>query len=320
MIGSKAIGIAIAVLLVLLIVYSNLMLARAVIGDSPSIYNDGPGGVSYFFTAVMFRHSPIVVMSFDELHQYAPWLHVLFIISPDKPISMDDALKVLDWVKSGGKVIVMDETSNTVAFLKLVGAAPGAFVGYVVMGMCRVNDMPVPVVFDVYQTFSKIDEGKPLCWAGNSVVAFEKKIGKGEVIVIGDSSLIINYMLLDTRYGAPNTYFIQQLVGPRAILIYEGNRAYRMIYSVKGVMTINAIMTAITSLPSMFFAHQGIIRIVALLSLWLVVTGFISLYLFSFPRTPYPKLKKPVKPGALITDKEIMRGLKDWGVKTSRKK
>ena len=320
MIGSKAIGISIAVLLILMIVYSNLMLARAVIGDSPSIYNNGPGGVSYFFTTVMLRHSPIVIMSFDELHQYAPWLHALFIISPDKPISMDDALKVLNWVKNGGEVIVMDETSNTVAFLKLVGAAPGAFVGYIVMGICRVNNMPVPVLFDVYQTFSKIDDGKPLCWAGKSVVAFEKKIGKGEVIVIGDSSLIINYMLLDTRYGAPNIYFIKQLVGPRSVLIYEGGRAYRIIYSVKGVMTINSIMTVITSIPSMFFAHQGILKIVALLGLWLVVTGFISLYLFSFPRAPYPKLKKIVKPKALITGKEIMRGLKDWGVKTSRKK
>ena len=320
MIGSKAIGIGIAVLLILLIVYSNLMLARAVIGESPSIYNNGPGGVSYFFTAVMFRHSPIVVMSFDELHQYPPWLYALFIISPDKPISMDDALKVLDWVKNGGEVIVMDETNNTMTFLKLVDAVPNAFIGYVVMGMCRVNDKPVPVVFDVYQTFFKIDKGKPLCWAGNSVVAFEKKIGKGKIIVIGDSSLIINYMLLDTQYGTFNTYFIQQLVGPRSILIYEGNRAYRIVYSVKGVMTINAIMTVITSLPSMFFAHQGIIRIAALLCLWLVITGFISLYLFSFPRSPYPKLKKPVKPEALITNKEIMRGLKDWGVKTSRKK
>ncbi|NPA99006.1 MAG: hypothetical protein GXO43_06460 [Crenarchaeota archaeon] len=319
MIGSKAIGISIAVLLILMIVYSNLMLARAVIGDSPSIYNNGPGGVSYFFTTVMLRHSPIVIMSFDELHQYAPWLHALFIISPDKPISMDDALKVLNWVKNGGEVIVMDETSNTVAFLKLVGAAPGAFVGYIVMGICRVNNMPVPVLFDVYQTFSKIDDGKPLCWASKSVVAFEKKIGKGEVIVIGDSSLIINYMLLDTRYGAPNIYFIKQLVGPRSVLIYEGGRAYRIIYSVKGVMTINSIMTVITSIPSMFFAHQGILKIVALLGLWLVVTGFISLYLFSFPRTPYPKLKKIAKPKALITGKEIMRGLKDWGVKTSKK-
>ncbi len=303
-----------------MIVYSNLMIAREVIGDSPSIYNNGPGGVSYFFMVMMYRNSPIVITDFDDLHQYTPWIHVLFIISPDKPISIDDARKVLEWVRNGGEVIVMDETNNTDAILKLLGVNTGVFAGRVVMGICRVDDRAVPVLFDVFKTFPEPRNARPICWAGNGVVAFEKKIGKGEVIVIGDSSLVINYIVTDTRYGVHDTYFIKRLVGNKEILVYEGNRAYRMMYSLKGVMTINTIMAMVSGFPGLFFGHRGLLKIISLMILWMITTGFVSMYLFSFPRAPYPKLKKPARHEALITRKEIQRGLKDWGAETSKKK
>ncbi len=304
----------------MLIVYSNLMVARAVIGDSPSIYNNGPGGVSYFFTIMMYRNSPIAIMNFDELHQYSPWIHVLFIISPDKPISIDDARKVLEWVSNGGEVVVMDETNSTEALLKLLGVNKSVFAGYIAMGICKVDDHAMPILFDVFKTFPEPGKAKPICWTRNSVVAFEKKIGKGSVIVIGDSSLVINYIVMDTRYGALDTYLIKRLVGNKEILIYEGNRAYRIMYSIKGVTTINAIMAMISGFPGVFFEHQGLLKIISLMILWMIITGFVSMYLFSFPRAPYPKLKKPARSEALITRKEIQRGLKDWGVETSKKK
>ncbi len=296
------------------------MIARTVIGDSPSIYNNGPGGVSYFFTKLMFRHSPIVITDLNDLRQYIPWIYVLFIISPDKPISEDDAHKVLGWVMNGGEVIIMDETNNTRSLLKLLGINKTVFVADIVRGTCRIDGRKVPVLFDVYQLFPNIRGTIPICWAGNNVVAIEKIIGKGEAIVIGDSSLVINYIVLDTRYGAPNTYFVKQLVGYKDILVYEGNRAYRMMYSLKGVMLINAVLATISNLPRIFFGHKGLLEIVALMILWIIITAFVSVCLFSLPRAPYPRLKKPVRLKPLLVNREVQRGLKDWGVKTSKKK
>lgn len=96
----------------------NLIVACTVIGDSPSIYNRGPGGVSYFFTVVMLKHCHVVITDFNELHRYPPSIYILFIISPDKPVSEDDAHKVLDWVGNGGEVIIMDETKQYSIFIE----------------------------------------------------------------------------------------------------------------------------------------------------------------------------------------------------------
>lgn len=136
--------------------------------------------------------------------------------------------------------------------MKLLGINKTIFVTNIAKGICRLGGLSMPVLFNVYQVFPNAESTTPICWVGNSVVAFEKKIGRGEAVVIGDSSLIINYLVLDTRYGSLDTYFIKQLVGHREILIYEGNRACRIMHSLKGIMMINAIMTAISSATGIF--------------------------------------------------------------------
>jgi len=186
---------------------------------APSPRNPGPGGLTEFVKLLTSRGVQVfeptsLVNALSILRNFNASKVALIITGlsdEDKPYLRD----LVRWVKLGGKLIVMDELDDIDELLKILRfdmTEP-----YVSVAKAKCIDGNV-ITVDVY---AFVIGGNALCSIGNAPIASEKRLGKGDVIVIGDSSLVINYIAKYPRTYANNTRFILSILGYRdAVAIY----------------------------------------------------------------------------------------------------
>lgn len=196
--------------------------------DPPSIFNQGPGGISIFYIQEMCKHKTEIIYSVETLQHYEPDEHILLIIGPDTEVEMYE--RVLEWVGRGGIVAVMDELNYTAPLLSSTGIQQGPLYRAIAAGKCAIGNATVDVLFNVYRTVKLINStnAEILCEVDEEPVAVLVRYADGIIMVSGDSSTIIN-SVMDSPYHINNTLFVKYLMGGRELIVYEGSRLYTTV-------------------------------------------------------------------------------------------
>ncbi len=291
---SKSLVLSLLVIITLLLVYSTsgrVELTGNPLPDSPSIYNYYNGGVSLYFNDKSLKNGLSVIHSLDELSSYNPANHVLFIISPDKKITLSSRVK--EWVSKGGLLVVMDETHNTLPLVKLFNIEYGKYHESVVLGNCSINNKNYLVLFNVYQSI-KTDtmiNAEPICRVRNETVAVYLKHGSGGVFVIGDSSLVINEIYVKHQNIENNTGFVDSIIGDRSIIVYEGDRNYTGGTEFEAGKIITGLVSWIRDTAGSMF-NGTMIEVAGKASLLVLIITVAVILVYGPPSNPYKVLKR----------------------------
>ncbi len=209
----KAVALSMAVLCLVLVASSSGI--RIPLLTEPSPTNPGPGGLTKFVSLLEKRGYEVVApRSLSEALQYlnrvSPEVSALVVLG----LSRSDAKSVASvkrWVSKGGELVVLDELSDVDQLLNAVGMSKTPPVIAVANATCLNN---LTVLFDV---FSVVSGGKAICVSSGMVLAVEKHVGKGLVVLVGDSSLVINYLSRFTVFKN-NTAFLLKIIGERRVI------------------------------------------------------------------------------------------------------
>ncbi len=224
---SKALLLALLILAALLLLFypKNIYVEGSLVGDPPSVFNVKNGGVSTYFRVKAPLHGLVVIYSFSELEKYSPNHYALFIIGPDREVAPSGELE--NWVRRGGTLIIMDESDNTRSLVRAFGVEYGSLEREIKLGNCTFNGRVLIVLFNVYRDLKPVHGGcTVICRVRNDTVALETRYGSGRVYVVGDSSLVINELYIKNQNIWDNPLFVDEMIGDRKILVYEGARNY----------------------------------------------------------------------------------------------
>jgi len=153
-----------------------------------------------------------------------------------------------------------------------------------------------------------------LCVYGDSILAIERSYGEGLFIVIGDSSIVINDVLLKSPLATNNTLFMDYVIGERDIILYEGSRIYRSIDAEIFIGILNALINALSFIASLIVGGSFLnifIRVSVLSSI--IIVGLIMK--FGFPRPPQSyRYSGGVENTLFDLRKHVLEGLRKWGI------
>ncbi len=290
---NKPLTLTLLALIILLLVYSTsgrVELSGTPLPDSPSIYNYYNGGVSLYFNDKSLKNGLSVIYSLDEITRYNPGNHVLFVIGPDKKITLSGRVK--EWVSRGGLLVIMDETHNTLPLIKLFNMEYGKYHYLVVLGNCSINNKNYRVLFNVYQSIntSVVQNAKPVCRVRNETVAVYIKQGSGGVFVIGDSSLVINEIYVKHQNIENNTGFIDSIIDDRSIIVYEGDRNYTLGARFEAGRVITGLVSWISDTAGSAL-NGTMIEVAGKTSLLVLIATIGVILVYGPPSNPYGMLK-----------------------------
>ncbi len=287
---SLLLSIIIFSIVVSLHVYGSIELTGPLLGNPPSVFNFASGGVSEYFNSRRVRAGLNIIYDFKELDKFYPPNHVLFIIGPDKEVENTDVLD--KWVRSGGRLVIMDETTNSLPLLKSFNVSLKDFVPEIRNATCRVDESEYIVLFNVYRTINITSgEYQPICMINNSLVAARISWGRGEVIVVGDSSIAINELYFKLKNPKNNTGFMDSLVSNRRIIVYEGARIYKYAGSIQAIKFVSGTITGISNGFNELFKGQ-LIDVAAKLILLTILITLLLVSKFGVPRPPHVYLSE----------------------------
>ncbi|ADM27262.1 conserved hypothetical protein [Ignisphaera aggregans DSM 17230] len=316
---SKAFIFSITIIFLLLFAYSRISIYSLLEGDPPSIYNYGLGGISNYFGKRIFMHRINIIFNFKNLDSYNPRTNTLLIIGPDKPITEEDINIILKWTSQGGKTIIADESNNTALLLNNIGVSIKSTIWGTTNASCIINygnTSHIDVLFNVYNILGVLQNinASSLCIYGDSILAIERPYGEGLFIVIGDSSIVINDVLLKSSLATNNTLFMDYVIGDRDIILYEGSRIYRSTDAEIFIGILNALVNALSFIASLIIGvnfSSIFIRVSVLSSI--IIVGLIMK--FGFPRPPqsyrYGEGEEKV---SFDLRKHVLEGLRKWGI------
>ena len=184
--------------------------------SAPSPRNPGPGGLTKFVSILESKGYLVIEPStlkraLEDLSSYHPSASAMIVTG----FSSSD-YRYLQWLKRwverGGLLVVMDEFSDAAPVLKMFGLSISSPIVGIARARCVSNSS---ITLDVY---AFIEGGKALCTVASSSVAVEKRVGKGKVIAVGDSSLVINYISNYPHVYSANVEFLRSIVGNRTVV------------------------------------------------------------------------------------------------------
>jgi hypothetical protein len=282
--------------------------------DPPSVFNDGPGGLSGYVFYATFRKGLDIIFSFTELNYYTnPSRYALLIVGPDK--SFSDINYVLEWIKRGGVVIVLDEYNYSLSLLKYFGFDLGTLFNVKSIAICELNNLNLTIYVNVFREVKPPSNSSTICRYGYAPIAIALNYGNGRIIVVGDSSLVINEISIKApQWYTANTAFIDAITEGRNIVLFEGARIYRQETSFTILYYISTFPNLITNLVNYIFNQPINLR-----ALIVVIISFISaiyaMYRYGYPRkyelkfsqysTPYEHIYKDLK-------EKIVEGVELW--------
>lgn len=235
MIPSRALLISLLALWLVFLSVLQIPIVQSIVGDPPSVFNRGDGGLSELVSALTVFKKIKAVRNFDEIWQYDPSTSVLLLSGLDNPLRESDASIVLEWVESGGKVVVLDEYVAPRLLLEKVSVSLDSLTSSIALGECRLGSSRYQALFNVYR---EVLGGSPICWVQNTVVGVEVAIGRGVLLVLGDSSTFINEVLR-SRYRHFQIVFALALLDRDTVVLYEGGRAFaEILFSPRGLVLL----------------------------------------------------------------------------------
>jgi len=289
---AKAYLAGLVVLALLITGYSGTYVKTGLTGDPPSIYNNYLGGLTLFASSEATSRRVSAIMSLDDVTRYSPVKHALLVIGPDKPLDASPSL--VQWVEEGGLLVVMDESENSRRLLEWFNIyfSKEPVRVEIANATCTIGDVSIIVVFDVYTGLYSTESHEVVCRVGGLETGIARTVGKGRVVAIGDSSLVINEVLSKGPVGYANKLFVDTLTAGRDLLIYEGDRMYE--YASTGVLVnyFRGTLMLATSIFQALFTGDTVWRLtmVSLLTSFTVLIVFMEL---GFPQ--HQASKKPRK-------------------------
>lgn len=243
---SRALTISILLLALLMISASSTPIVITIERDPPSVFNVGAGGISgYIFDLIASGRRVEVIYSLSDISKYNPERHVVIIMGPDKRLDNIDSLT--EWVKKGGVSILMDEYDLGIDSLTNLGISRGNLYPSIVTVRCILGSINITLFLNVFADLRTSDQWNVVCKYNGVPVAAVLYHGRGYIVVVGDSSLVINEIRgkAQDQYHV-NVYFIELLAGGRDIVIYEGAREFSYIESHIIAYAISIIVSAIS--------------------------------------------------------------------------
>ena len=164
---------------------------------SCSPFNAGPGGTSSF-RADLERSGALIMYGGPQ--DAMSMVDVILIIGPDRPFKPDEARVLADAVRGGVLLLVADESGMTKGILEALGL-PG-FGGYIInatgQGEWRlITAIECPWGSGPASKARGVNVGSGghvVCrYADGSPAAVIYSVGRGRVLVVGDSSVFANY-------------------------------------------------------------------------------------------------------------------------------
>lgn len=225
----RALVLALLIVALLVLGASDIAAPLAHASDPPSIYNAGGGGYSKMYGQLKrLGIRAEAVEDLSQLRSRSPGEWILVVASPDRPLGEGDAEAVAGWIASGGAALILDELGTTGALLKILGIEISGPVREVGWASCFYSGRNATILINV---FSTLRGGSPVCASREGAVASAVRLGSGEALVVGDSSLAINEVISRQGRGGPNPVFFLSAIaalggGGRGVLFYEGGREF----------------------------------------------------------------------------------------------
>lgn len=235
MVGMISRSVAVSLALLWLVVASSveLYVVGAPKGDVPSLYNMGPGGITELVSYVTLFKRVKLVVGVEELRQYEPRTSVLLVAGLEKSLSDTEISELLRWVSEGGKLVVADEYLVPLRLLQVLNVSLGPASYSIDLGRCTIGGRDFDVLFNVYR---EVVGGRTLCWVGGVPVAAEVALGRGTVLVFGDSSIAINEVLR-SRYRPTQLAFLLEVLDRDTVAVFEGGRLRQRLGGPVGYVT-----------------------------------------------------------------------------------
>ena len=275
----KTLGLILLLLALILLSHTVIELSLAFAYDPPSVFNRGPGGVSEFVSMIVSRGFEVeTVFDMSELLKIDPRSSVVMLFSPDTPLTKKEALVILSWVKSGGIVIVLDELRNVENLTNALGVS---FSNHSIrihsVATCRMKNISLPLVLNVYRYVSG---GEPLCTIDDKAVAVMMSYGEGKVVVIGDSSLVINHVLHTTPIHFNLIFVLLLITGKNRVVFLELHRVHHVLRIAYPLLPLQSTLRFIQMAIRGFFSLNPVAKAIALI-LTLTLSAILSVLIIS---------------------------------------
>lgn len=255
-------GAVIVSILLFLAIFSTII---ALIPSTDDFAPDNPlwNGLSIFVST----YKPVLVKAIEA--SSLPPRVTLLIIGPSLPFTKAEVRSIMNFVKRGGTLILMDDYGSGNELLKLMGIRIRLLHGVLRDPLFRYKASFLPRVKIVgggylvlnYGTALKLGEGQCLAWSshfsyldvnnngvhdpgepvGPLCVAAIVRRGKGEIVVIADSSLLINAMI----GMASNGKFVSRFIKGKVYLVADKWR--KGTYTIVRESIVNMVSTIMKS-------------------------------------------------------------------------
>ncbi len=311
----RTIGIILLLLALILLSHTAIEISLTFAYDPPSVFNHGPGGITNFVSILVSRGFDVeTILDVSRLLRIDPHTTVAMLFSPDAPLTKREASTILSWVKSGGTAIILDELRHVDNLTNALGVT---FSNYSVrtynVATCSIENITFPIVLDVYRYISG---GEPLCTVDDKAVAAVVSYGRGKVIVIGDSSLVINHILYATPMHSNLAFLLLLITGKSRVVFLELNRVRYVLRIAYPLLPLQSVLRMIQMAIGGFFALNPIAKAIVL-TLILTLSAILSVLIIShearIPRregTGIPELQPRL---SIQTLKDLVReGLRSW--------
>ncbi|MCE4609573.1 MAG: hypothetical protein F7C36_04235 [Desulfurococcales archaeon] len=269
---------------------------------STSPENNGPGGTSLFVSDLTRSHHNVVLGGVKDLSSQDNGRILYIILGPDKPFNRTEANIIAEEVKTGKlNLLIADESGNVSVLLNSLGVGG---IGEIIFNESRAHQgegwgyiVGLNCGSDHYYTtkatrLDTVPGGEVLCtYEDGSPAAVLYKVGKGVVLVVGDSSIFANFLYGGYLAGfSPTRTLAQQLVDnvTRNVSTIIIDNTHYIILSSKRANVLNRLTnelaTTIASIPGIVEDRSPTV-ILAILLLATVPWPIIFLYPGETPRT-----------------------------------
>ncbi|MEM2606186.1 MAG: hypothetical protein QW101_03955 [Ignisphaera sp.] len=268
----------------LLLISSPVTLLMSLEMDPPSIYNSGFGGLERYVVDIMFSKNVEIIFRFSELHRFKPEEFSLLVVGPDEEIH--DVEKIIDWVSKGGIAIVLDELNYTKPLMTRLGLSRGNMFNVIDVADCHFDGMQTKILVNVFTEVvsDNVDNLQQICRYNDIPIAVRIRYGRGMIVVVGDSSLVINDVYLKSpQWYRINSGFIRLLSMDRDIIIYEGSRRYSRITSAIIALVISNINNGIPDIINIVIGDSLMNRLISVIIL-MFVSVLYTVYRFGIPK------------------------------------
>ncbi len=312
----RTLGIILLLLALILLGHTVIEFSFSYAYDPPSVFNHGPGGVANFVSILVSKGFDVeTVLDVSNLLKIDPLTTVAMLFSPDVPLTKEEASTILSWVKSGGTAIVLDELHHVDNLTNVLGVT---FSNYSVrtydIAICSVKNVTLPVVLDVYRY---VNGGEPLCTIDNKAVAVTVSYGRGKVIVVGDSSLIINHILYTIPKRSNLLFLLLLITGKSKVVFLELHRVRYILRIAYPLLPLQSMLRMMQLAIGGFFTLDPIAKAIVL-TLILTLSAILSVLIISHEarisrREVAIKMPEPQPRLSIQTLKNLVReGLRSW--------